>query len=222
MSEKQDRTGVRTAVDLERKYNFGKTFAEMLGLINDSRDKVDSVESSLRNEIKDQATTLMRDAEKIVMTATQSIKTELNGDIEEVSNKVASLELNAEEFRVSVEQELADMSSRVDMTVDEDDVSIIINERLENGVESVETSTGYRFDAEGLTISKSGNAMENKIDNTGMYVTRSGTEILTANKDGVNATNLHAKTYLIVGSGKGRSRFEDYGSDRTGCFWIGG
>lgn len=221
MSEKQDRTGVRTAVDLERKYNFGKTFAEMLGLINDSRDKVDSVESTLRNEIKEQATTLKRDTEQIVMTATESLKTELNGDIEEVSNKVASLELNADEFRVSVEQELSDMASRVDMTVDADDVSIIINERLEEGVDSVTTSTGYRFDADGLTISKSGNAMENMIDNTGMYVTRSGVEILTANKDGVNATNLHAKTYLIIGSGNGRSRFEDYESDRTGCFWIG-
>lgn len=221
MSEKQDRTGVRTAVDLERKYNFGKTFAEMLGLINDSRDKVDSVESSLRNEIKDQATTLMRDTEKIVMTATESVKTELNGDIEDVSKKVASLELNADQFRVSVEQELSDMSSRVDMTVDADDVSIIINERLADGVDSVTTSTGYRFDSDGLNISKSGNAMENRIDNTGMYVTRRGVEILTANKDGVNATNLHAKTYLIVGSGEGRSRFEDYESDRTGCFWIG-
>lgn len=221
MSEKQDRTGVRTAVDLERKYNFGKTFAEMLGLINDSRDKVDSVESTLRNEIKESSTTLKRDTERIVATATETVKTELNGDIEEVSEKVAKLELNADAFSVLVTQEIEDLAESVEMKVDADDVTIQINERFEEGVESVETSTGYRFDAEGLTISKSGNAMTNKIDNTGMYVTRSGEEILTANKDGVNATNLHAKTYLIIGSGNGRSRFEDYESDRTGCFWIG-
>ena len=78
MSEKQDRTGVRTAVDLERKYNFGKTFAEMLGLIYDSRDKVDSVESSLRNEIKESATTLKRDTEQIVATATETVRSELS------------------------------------------------------------------------------------------------------------------------------------------------
>ena len=196
MSVKQDRTGVRTAVDLERKYNFGKTFAEMLGLINDSRDKVDSVESSLRNEIKEQSTTLKRDTEKIVAEASETVKTELNGKIEEVSN-------------------------RVEMKVDADKVSIIVEERLIDGVNSVKTATGYRFDADGLSISKSGNPMSNLLDNTGMYVTRSGTEILTANKDGVNATNLHAKTYLIIGSGDGRSRFEDYGLNRTGCFWIG-
>lgn len=196
MSVKQDRTGVRTAVDLERKYNFGKTFAEMLGLINDSRDHVDSVESSLRNEITEQSTTLKRDTEKIVAEATENVRTELNGEIEEVSN-------------------------RVEMKVDADDVSIIVERRLANGVESVETSTGYRFDADGMTISKSGNEMANFIDNTGMYVTRSGDEILTANKDGVNATNLHATTFLIIGAGEGRSRFEDYGTNRTGCFWIG-
>jgi len=38
---------------------------------------------------------------------------------------------------------------------------------------------------------------------------------------GVGAVNLHAKTYLIIGS---YSRFEDYKANsgkRTGCFWIG-
>ena len=41
MSVKQDRTYARTAQDIERKYAFGKTFSEMLGLINDTRDDVD-------------------------------------------------------------------------------------------------------------------------------------------------------------------------------------
>lgn len=46
-------------------------------------------------------------------------------------------------------------------------------------------------------------------------------KMLTANKDGVDAVNLRAKTYLIIGKDKGRSRFEDYETNRTGCFWIG-
>ena len=159
MSEKQDRTYARTAQDIERKYQFGKTFADMLGLINDNRDKVDSVESYLG--ITEKSTSLSRDIEKIVMEVTET-------------------------------------------------------------VDSVETTTGYRFDADGLSITKTGQQMSNKIDNTGMYVKRSGEEILTANNKGVGAVNLHAKTYLIVGSGDGRSRFEDYGINRTGCFWVGG
>lgn len=37
MSSKQDRTYTRTAADLERKYNFGRSFAEILGIANDAQ-----------------------------------------------------------------------------------------------------------------------------------------------------------------------------------------
>lgn len=165
MSDKQDRVAPRTAADIERKYNFGKKFSEVLGLIDETRDKVDSVESSLRDEIKETATSLSRDAEKIEMKVIETIK--------------------------------------------------------RDGVESVTTTTGYRFDASGLNISKSGEEMTNLLDNTGMYVKRSGEDILAANNEGVEAVNLHAKTYLIIGEGEGRSRLEDYGTNRTGVFWVG-
>lgn len=165
MSIKQDRTAARTAADIERKYSFGKKFSEILGLIDDSRDKVDSVESELRNQITETATELRRDTESL-------------------------------EFKVMSIQK--------------------------GGVEQVVTSTGYRFDSDGMTITKSGEEMTNVIDNTGMSVKRSGENILTANNKGVDAVNLHAKTYLIIGAGDGRSRFEDYLTNRTGCFWIGG
>lgn len=164
MSIKQDRAAARTATDIERKYSFGKKFSEILGLINDSRDKVDSVESELKDEITKTATELSRDTES---------------------------------------------------------VNIAVKRITENGVDRVETATGYRLDADGLSISKAGEEMKNILDNTGMYVKRSSEDILVANNKGVEAVNLHAKTYLIIGSGNGRSRLEDYGTDRTGVFWVG-
>ena len=197
MSAKQDRAYVRTAQDIERKYSFGKTFAEMLGLINDNRDKVDSVESSLRNEIIEQSTTLKRDAEQIVMQATETVQTEVN-------------------------EKVAELSSKVEMKVDADSVNISIENALANGVDRVYTKMGYSLDDEGLNISKSGSEISNVIDNEGMSVRKNGKAVLIANKDGVDATDLHAKTYLIIGENQGRSRFEDYGIDRTACFWIGG
>ena len=200
ISTKQDRTYARTAQDIERKYSFGKTFADMLGLINENRDKVDSVESSLRDEITEQSTTLKRDTEQIVMEA----KREMTSSITDVDDKVTEL------------------SSKVEMQIDADAVSIIVEKELANGVDRVETKSGYVFDEEGLNISKSGEAIQNQLTHKGMYVTKSGDDILVADKDGVKATDLHAKTYLIVGEGDGRSRFEDYGINRTGCFWIGG
>ena len=95
---------------------------------------------------------------------------------------------------------------------------------LENeGVDAVTTKAGYTFDEYGLTIYKEGTEIKNLLDNSGMYVTRSGEEILTANSDGVRAINMTATQYLIVGV---NSRFESYsnGEDgkRTGCFYIGG
>ena len=45
--------------------------------------------------------------------------------------------------------------------------------------------------------------------------------MLTANNQGVDAKNLHATTYLIIG---GNSRMEDFvenGNKRTAVFWIG-
>ena len=204
MSEKQDRTYARTAQDIERKYSFGKTFSEMLGLINDNRDKVDSVESSLSNEIKEQATTLKRDTEQIVMSATETVKTELNESIADVDERVS------------------EVSNKVEMKLDANAVNIAIEQSLANGVDRVTTKTGYTFDSDGLNISKSGSAISNQLTHEGMYVKKSGNDILVADKDGVAATDLHAKSYLIIGKDKGRSRFEDYLTNRTGCFWVGG
>lgn len=188
MSDRQDRIAPRTATDLERKYNFGKTFADMLGLINDSRDKVDEVESGLKDEIKEQSTTLSRTVEDITAT---------------------------------VEKRTNDLSQKVEMKLNADGLEVEINKHLSNGVEQVVTSTGYKFGADGLNIAKEGELMNNTLDHTGMYVKRGDDEILTANDEGVNATNLHAKTYLIIGEDDGRCRFEDYGIKRIGCFWLG-
>jgi hypothetical protein len=201
MSVKQDRTYARTAQDIERKYSFGKTFADMLGLINDNRDKVDSVESSLRDEIKEQSTSLKRDTEQIVMEAKQ----ELTSYVSDVDNSVSEL------------------SSKVEMKLNADEVSIVVEQKIAEGVDRVETKTGYVFDSDGLNISKSGSEIKNLINNTGMYVKKGvNDDVLVANKDGVEATDLHAKTYLIIGKNEGRSRFEDYEPNRTACFWIGG
>ena len=262
MSSKQDVVAARTATDIERKYNFGKKFSEILDLVDDSRDKVDSVESSLRNEIKETATTLSRNTEEIVTKATADVKTELTENISDVEDDVESLsktvtevskevelKLNTDAFTVavgemekeytesikSVEESVSDVedsveglsktvtevSKQVELKVDADGVNIAVEKRIAQGVDRVYTATGYRFDSDGLNISKGGEEMTNLLDNTGMYVKRSGENILAANNEGVEAFNLHAKTYLIIGSGEGRSRIEDYKTDRTGVFWIG-
>ena len=112
--------------------------------------------------------------------------------------------------------------SQIEQLADSINIRVSSLEAKDGEVDHVTTTTGYTFDANGLQIYKSGEEIKNLLDNTGMYVTRSDEEILTANNNGVSAINLSAKQYLIVGAS---SRFEDYtdgtGARRTACFYIG-
>ena len=69
---KQDRQAVRTASELEQKYSFGKQFAEIMGIATDARDYVDSVESTLRDEISEAKTSITRSATEIILEALKS------------------------------------------------------------------------------------------------------------------------------------------------------
>ena len=99
-------------------------------------------------------------------------------------------------------------------------VELIVQEELAGGVNKVTTTTGFTFNQDGLTISKSNVDITTDISEDGMRVSKDGQVVLTADNNGVEALNLHASTYLIIGE---NSRFEDYDNgSRTGCFWIGG
>ena len=63
--------------------------------------------------------------------------------------------------------------------------------------------------------------MKTQITDDGMKIYKNSEIMLTANNQGVDAKNLHATTYLIIGE---NSRMEDYTegtSKRTAVFWIG-
>ena len=98
------------------------------------------------------------------------------------------------------------------------DITLRVETIETKGATRVDTGTGFTFNEEGLRINKDNSGIENLIDNTGMYVKQDGQEVLVANENGVKAKDLHATTYLWIGS---HSRFEDYEGGRTGCFWIG-
>lgn len=52
MSAKQDRHGARTPADLERRYNFGQSFAEVMGLANDARKYAEEAKVAAENASK--------------------------------------------------------------------------------------------------------------------------------------------------------------------------
>ena len=106
-----------------------------------------------------------------------------------------------------------------EMQLTAEGLSVEVQGLRNQGATKVATRIGYTFDDDGLRIKKPGEEMENKMDNTGMYVMRSGEPMLTANNGGVVATDVTVRNFLNMGE---NSRFEDYsdGVDtaRTGCF----
>ena len=146
---------------------------------------------------------------------------------------------NIEDEISNAQSDIAKLQTDIKQTASE--VKIAVSKELQEeglatkGIKVEET--GFTFDSTGLTIqerttstdSETGeevetvSEMKTTISKDGMTVYRNDEERLIANNEGVKAVNLHATTFLQIGSG---SLFKDYeaadGKKRTACFWIGG
>lgn len=153
----------------------------------------------------------------------------VNQELQTVWESVSQLSVNTDGIMETVsktESTIDTLTGEVESTRQEilevkrasDQFTIDLQQIVDTGVDKVTTSTGFTFNDEGLSITKSDSSISTQITEDGMTVSDSDEALLTANHTGVEAKDLHARTYLIVG---GRSRFENYGSNRTGCYWIG-
>ena len=138
--------------------------------------------------------------------------------VEDSEDKISELEITADGINSTV----STLEQEVETKMSATDVSIMIRDNTSTQSKSVDTETGFTFNETGLTIQKTVDnkvsEMKTQITEDGMIVYRKDAAVLVANNQGVNAENLHATTWLTIG---GRSRFESYGNNRTGCFWIG-
>ena len=140
-------------------------------------------------------------------------------DTESINASVSNLEKTTTERLDDANADMAVLSSRVDAAITAQEVDLKISSAIDDGISKVKTTTGFTFNDEGLKVSKSNSEITTSITEDGMRVEKSGEIVLTANNEGVKAIDLHAETFLIIGT---NSRLENYGSSRTGCFWIGG
>ena len=166
--------------------------------------------------------------QKIITTDISQLKVEKNNisasvativeKQSDIDSTIVDMQQGIGEQNASNAAQFETLTNKVDATMTSEQVQLAISTEVAKGASKVTTSTGFTFDDNGLTINKSDSEMSTNIDEDGMSIFRNSEEVLTADNTGVNATNLHATTYLIIGT---NSRFEDYGSNRTGCFWIG-
>jgi hypothetical protein len=165
------------------------------------------------DKVKKQIDIVASEAEdnKTAIAALQINENSINASVTRIEGQIA-------DATSSTSESIAELTRKVDAQITAEDVTLSIKSALESGVDRVETATGFKFNEEGLTVSKSGSEISTQITEDGMNIKKGSTEVLTANNEGVKAQDLHATTYLIIGE---NSRFEDFGN-RTACFWIGG
>lgn len=171
------------------------------------------------NQLTETTTTLTGDLGEVVekQTTMQETVSQLLIEKDSIIAAVGSLEQTTLDSFDAINTDISTLSKRTEVMVTPEDVSIQINSALDDGVSKVTTSTGYTFDEDGLHINKAGSTISSTLDEDGLIVSRSNTPVLEAVSDGVNAINISVKQYLKVGG----SRFQTYGYNRTGCFWIG-
>lgn len=167
---KQDRQGVRTPADIERKYNLGalkENFAAFSGIPDDTREAVNEAASQLRSEVMEQITSITRDTERIVLAALESY-TE-STEFESLERTVqGEMLVMAEKIAMNFEETITQLSS--------------VNGDLQSIEETLQKH--FEFTVDGLVIKAGEGSMSLLLDNDVIRFFKDGTEFGTW--DGVN------------------------------------
>lgn len=155
----------------------------------------------------------------------KSARAELTKSASEIQAAVSGLKSDLDTATDDLQGQLTDQAGKLDeleqktsLTVTQEQVEIIVSEAVA-GVDSVTTSTGFKFDDIGMTISSTESEFSALARPFGFYIKRGEENVMVADNNGVEAINLTVNKYLSIG---GLARLEPYGIDRVGCFWIGG
>jgi prefoldin subunit 5 len=186
--------------------------------------------TSINNEVsslKETTTTISNELGEIVATqntiqedvsSLQLTSSQINASVSSVEQKVTNVETQLEDTNNAVNTRIDSLAKDVSLKLDKQGVEIAIESTLSEGVDKVVTaSKKYSFDDEGLKVSSSDSEFSTEVTENGMRIYKHDTEVLTVDNQGVQAADLHARTFLIIGE---NSRLEDRGN-RTACFWIG-
>lgn len=206
------------------------------------RDSSSAVNNEKYRATSQKMLEIQKDADGLLIAANQfqealrQTEEEVAGnqkEIQSLQSSVGTVNVKADSVMASVsnlEEVLGGTNRAVSQTREQIASVLLHSNRLEikiedivnDGTKKVSNTTGT-FDESGLAIDRTDSPTKTQVTPDGMTVYKKSyngqSVVLSATSDGVDAVNLHANTYLIVGE---NSRFENYGNGRTGCFWIGG
>lgn len=189
---KQDRQGVRTSTDLERKWQFGKQFAEVMGIALDTQQNLTRTEAQLSSEMHEQYSSLTRTTEEI-----QSEVVDVRGSMEEQKTSILQTcesvvvtatstlveESEFDSYKTSQDASFSNYSSSIDARVSEAENRIEnVNNTLQ---EQLNTIVKYfTFDVNGLTIGQDNNPNKVVIDNDDITIYVQDRAVVTFKADG--------------------------------------
>lgn len=138
----------------------------------------------------------------------------------DTEGRLAELSLSVDGLSTQVSQQNQEIEGvKTDLTAirqESTQVSIQVQNIIENGVDKVVTSNNYSFTSDGMHIEREGEEISSRIDHTGLYVNQADDPRLVANANGVRARDLIAENYLIIA----HARFEKYQDKYTACFYV--
>lgn len=167
MSAKQDRQGVRTAAELERRLQYDRQFADVMGVALDTQQIAYQIESKLSSEIKEQITSLTRDTKTLIAAALESY--------------IESDDLT--EFRKKMETELQVWADGIvgRVTATEEEIQKVDSD-LQDKFNTI--IKYFTFDINGMTIGQVDNPNKVVIDNDDITIYVGNRPVVTFNADG--------------------------------------
>lgn len=190
----------------------GQTVYVMTAALEQGRLRLSCTGSAQRS---DSATVTI--SEKELTGRVLELNTRIDGltaENRDSAGKISRLSMTVDGLTASVSTQLSREQHRLTQL---EQTAEALSLQIRQAAGQVVTDTGYTFDSDGLRIARSGTEMENRLDHSGMYVSRGGETILQANNRGVVASDVQVRNFLHIG---GHARFEDY-AGRTACFYIG-
>lgn len=168
-----------------------------------------------------------KDISGLMVRATET-ETRIEDNRAYTDERIAEVTIQAEGIASTVEsvRETVDgvesRMSGIEQTAES--VSLRVESIIENGVDQVKTGFGLTVKESAVVIARDGAEIENRLDETGMYVTRpDGTVVFQGAADGVLTQNLNVRGYAdYFGLLRKQVWTDEKGRTCVATLWTGG
>lgn len=192
-----------------------------------SRDSSTAVHEESFRAVNAKMLEIRRDISGLTARASEA-ETRIEDNRAYTDKKITEVTIAADGLASTVEdvrKTVGGFESRISsIQQDADTISLRVDSIIENGVDKVNTGFGLTVNESAVVIARDGAELENRLDETGMYVIRNdGTVVMQAAADGVITQNLNVRGYLdIFGMLRKQAWTDEQGRPCVATLWTEG